>query len=144
MNLRTYIDQAKVDLTKLVALESISAQGRMLTETAAFVTGLLEAEGFTVKSYPGHAAPILVAEAGDGPRTMLIYNHYDVQPESPLELWKSPPFTLTERDGRWFARGISDDKGEFISSVYPGPTQTVTPAPNFNRLASSTGSTSAS
>ncbi len=122
MNLGPYIDQAKTDLTKLVALESVSAQGRMLTETAAFVTGLLEAEGFTVKSYPGHAAPILVAEAGDGPRTMLIYNHYDVQPESPLELWKSPPFTLTERadeDGvrRWFARGISDDKGEFISRL---------------------------
>jgi acetylornithine deacetylase/succinyl-diaminopimelate desuccinylase-like protein len=122
MDLKAYIDQAKVDLTKLVALESVSAQGRMLTETAAFVTALLEAEGFTVRSYPGQAAPILVAQAGDGPRTMLIYNHYDVQPESPTDLWKSPPFALTERaeaDGvpRWFARGVSDDKGELISRL---------------------------
>lgn len=117
MDLKPFIAQAKTDLATLVALESVSAQGRMLTETAAFVTALLEAEGFKVKSHPGQAAPILVAEAGDGPRTMLIYNHYDVQPESPLELWKSEPFTLTERDGRWFARGVSDDKGELISRL---------------------------
>ena len=37
-------------------------------------------------------APVLVAEAGDGPFTLLIYNHYDVQPEDPLELWDTPPF----------------------------------------------------
>ena len=117
MDLQPFIAQAKTDLTDLVALESVSAQGRHLPETAAFVTGLLEAEGFTVRSYPGQAAPILVAEAGDGPRTMLIYNHYDVQPETPLELWQSPPFALTERDGRWYARGVSDDKGEFISRL---------------------------
>ncbi len=122
MDLKPFIAQAKEDLTKLVALESVSAQGRMLPETAAFVTALLTAEGFSVRSYPGQTAPILVAEAGNGPRTMLIYNHYDVQPESPLDLWKSPPFTLTERadsDGvlRWFARGVSDDKGELISRL---------------------------
>ncbi len=122
VDLKPFISQAKTDLTKLVALESVSAQGRNLPETAAFVTHLLEAEGFSVRSYPGRVAPILVAEAGNGPRTLLIYNHYDVQPETPLELWQSPPFSLTERTDangvlRWYARGVSDDKGEFISRL---------------------------
>ena len=114
---RPFIDQARQDLADLVALQSVSAQGRQLPETADAVTRLLEAEGFIVTRYGGQVAPILMAEAGQGPRTMLIYNHYDVQPESPLELWDSPPFTLTERNGRLYGRGASDDKGEFVSRL---------------------------
>jgi acetylornithine deacetylase/succinyl-diaminopimelate desuccinylase-like protein len=122
MDLTPFIAQAKADLAALVAIDTVSAQGRNLEAGAAFVTRLLEAEGFTVKSYPGTVAPVLVAEAGSGERTFLIYNHYDVQPESPLELWHSEPFTLTEREDaagvlRWYARGVSDDKGEFISRL---------------------------
>ncbi|WP_309569748.1 M20/M25/M40 family metallo-hydrolase [Deinococcus sp.] len=105
------------DLSDLVALESVSAQGRMLSETADAVQDLLEAEGFTVTMHPGQVAPVLLAEAGDGPFTLLIYNHYDVQPEDPAELWESPPFTLTERGGRLYGRGASDDKGEFVSRL---------------------------
>lgn len=116
-DLTPHIERGLADLRDLVALESVSAQGRMLPETAAFVTRLLEAEGFTVREYPGEVAPVLVAEAGEGPATLLIYNHYDVQPEDPLELWDTPPFTLTERDGRLYGRGASDDKGEFASRL---------------------------
>ncbi|WP_081851749.1 M20/M25/M40 family metallo-hydrolase [Deinococcus sp. RL] len=116
-DLLPHIERGLADLRDLVALESVSAQGRMLPETAAFVTRLLEAEGFAVREYPGKVAPVLVAEAGEGPATLLIYNHYDVQPEDPLELWETPPFTLTERDGRLYGRGASDDKGEFASRL---------------------------
>ena len=116
-DLSPYIEQGKRDLAALVALESVSAQGRMLPETADAVTALLEAEGFTVRRFPGQVAPVLLAEAGEGPKTLLIYNHYDVQPETPAELWNTPPFTLTERGGRLYGRGASDDKGELASRV---------------------------
>ena len=112
-----FIEQGRRDLAALVALDSVSAQRRQLPETAAAVTRLLEAEGFTVRAHPGKVAPVLVAEAGEGPRSLLIYNHYDVQPEDPADLWESPPFTLTERDGRLYGRGVSDDKGEFVSRL---------------------------
>lgn len=116
-DLTPFTEQGKRDLAELVAFESVSAQGRMLPETADFVTRLLEAEGFAVRRFPGQVAPVLLAEAGDGPKTLLIYNHYDVQPETPSELWDSPAFTLTERGGRLYGRGASDDKGELISRL---------------------------
>ncbi|MGY2895152.1 M20/M25/M40 family metallo-hydrolase [Deinococcus sp. UYEF24] len=117
LDLTPFTEQGKRDLAALVALESVSAQGRMLPETADAVTRLLEAEGFTVQRFPGQVAPILLAEAGEGPRTLLIYNHYDVQPETPSELWNTPPFVLTEVDGRLYGRGASDDKGELVSRI---------------------------
>jgi acetylornithine deacetylase/succinyl-diaminopimelate desuccinylase-like protein len=117
IDLTPFTEQGKRDLAALVALESVSAQGRMLPETADAVTRLLEAEGFTVRRFPGQVAPILLAEAGEGPRTLLIYNHYDVQPETPSELWNTPPFVLTEVDGRLYGRGASDDKGELVSRL---------------------------
>jgi acetylornithine deacetylase/succinyl-diaminopimelate desuccinylase-like protein len=115
--LAPFIEQGKRDLAALVALESVSAQGRMLPETADAVTRLLEAEGFTVRRFPGQVAPLLLAEAGQGPSTLLIYNHYDVQPETPLDLWNTSPFVLTEVGGRLYGRGASDDKGELISRL---------------------------
>jgi acetylornithine deacetylase/succinyl-diaminopimelate desuccinylase-like protein len=118
-DLAAHIERGLTDLRDLVKMESVSAQERQLPETAAAVRALLEAEGFAVREYPGHVAPVLVAEAGpeDAEFTLLIYNHYDVQPEDPVELWDSPPFALTERDGRLYGRGASDDKGEFVSRL---------------------------
>lgn len=116
-DLTAHVERGLSDLRDLVALQSVSAQGRMLSETAASVSLLLETEGFTVQRFPGQVAPILLAEAGEGPFTLLIYNHYDVQPEDPIDLWDSPPFVLTERDGRLYGRGASDDKGELASRL---------------------------
>ena len=62
--------------------------------------------------------PVVYADSGEqAGRTLLCYNHYDVQPEEPLDLWESPPFAAEVRDGRIYGRGISDDKGQVISRI---------------------------
>ena len=90
-DLTAHVERGLSDLRDLVALQSVSAQGRMLSETAASVSLLLETEGFRVQRFPGQVAPILLAEAGEGPFTLLIYNHYDVQPEDPSTSGTVPP-----------------------------------------------------
>jgi acetylornithine deacetylase/succinyl-diaminopimelate desuccinylase-like protein len=61
---------------------------------------------------PGY--PVVYGDwlGADGAPTILFYGHYDVQPVDPLELWESPPFTATIRDGEIYARGSADDKGQ--------------------------------
>jgi acetylornithine deacetylase/succinyl-diaminopimelate desuccinylase-like protein len=62
---------------------------------------------------------VVVAErAGRSDRTLLFYNHYDVQPPEPLELWDSPPFEATRRGNLMFGRGISDDKGHVVARLH--------------------------
>jgi acetylornithine deacetylase/succinyl-diaminopimelate desuccinylase-like protein len=60
---------------------------------------------------------VLAERAGRSERTLLFYNHYDVQPPEPLELWDSEPFTLTRRGDSVFGRGISDDKGHLTARL---------------------------
>src|SRR5690606_38438587 len=72
----------------------------------------------SIERTPGH--PIVVGEwrgAGPDAPTVLIYGHYDVQPAEPLELWTSPPFEPEIRDGKVYARGVADDKGEFVARL---------------------------
>ena len=76
--------------------------------------GLQEVE---IISTPGH--PVVYGEYKTDPDapTALVYGHYDVQPEDPIELWTSPPFEPTLRDGKLFARGATDDKGQFLCHI---------------------------
>ena len=62
--------------------------------------------------------PLVVGEIGSGPRTLNLVQHYDVQPAVPLELWTTPPYEPAIRDGRLFARGATDNKGEFLPRVW--------------------------
>jgi acetylornithine deacetylase/succinyl-diaminopimelate desuccinylase-like protein len=82
---------------------------------AKLVDAGLEAE---VINTPGH--PIVLGEwrgAGEDAPTILVYGHYDVQPPDPLELWDSPPFEPEFREGRLYARGSADDKGQLYLHV---------------------------
>ncbi|NGX45785.1 MAG: Succinyl-diaminopimelate desuccinylase, partial [Chlamydiae bacterium] len=73
--------------------------------------------GFTTELWETGGHPILFAERpGPGP-TLLIYNHYDVQPVDPLDLWQSPPFEPEIREGNVYARGAIDDKGQCFYTV---------------------------
>ncbi len=125
-----HLQRAKEDLRRLVAIPSVSARGQQLSECADAVRDLLVEAGFRTEIHPGDVGPFVVGEIGSGPLIVMIYNHYDVQPEEPVDLWQSPPFVLSEREGRWYGRGAADDKGEFVSRLagwrlfrdqHPGP-----------------------
>ena len=64
------------------------------------------------------APPLVVGEIGEGPRTVTAVQHYDVQPASPLDLWTTPPYEPAIRDGRVWARGATDNKGEFLPRIW--------------------------
>jgi acetylornithine deacetylase/succinyl-diaminopimelate desuccinylase-like protein len=102
-----------------VAQPSISAQGIGLNECAALVADMLRTRGFTAEIMDTEGAPVVFAERkGKGNKTLLFYNHYDVQPPEPLDLWESPPFEPAIRDGKMYGRGVSDDKGHIVSRLH--------------------------
>jgi acetylornithine deacetylase/succinyl-diaminopimelate desuccinylase-like protein len=113
------LDTSLEELRKLVAQPSISAQGIGLKECANLVADMLRARGFTAEIMDTEGAPVVFAERkGQGDKTLLFYNHYDVQPPEPLELWDSPPFEPEIREGKMYGRGISDDKGHIVSRLH--------------------------
>lgn len=123
--IRAYIEanQARFldELTEYCRIPSIAAENRGLDEAAVWVERRLERLGATVRriTLPG-AAPIIYAEIGptDAAQTLLIYNHYDVQPADPLDLWESPPFEPAIRNGKFFARGVADNKANLLSRIH--------------------------
>ncbi len=106
------------ELKAFCAQPSVAAQNLGLEESARMALEMLEARGFKGKIYPTQGFPVVVAERSEkSDKTLLFYNHYDVQPAEPLDLWTSPPFDPQERDGKIYGRGISDDKGHFTSRL---------------------------
>jgi acetylornithine deacetylase/succinyl-diaminopimelate desuccinylase-like protein len=113
------LDANLAELVVLCSQPSISAQNLGLEECAELVAAMLKKRGFAVEVLETGGAPVVFGERkGRSDKTLLIYNHYDVQPPEPLELWESPPFTPTFRDGKLFARGVSDDKGHLTSRLF--------------------------
>jgi len=106
------------ELKAFCAQPSIAAQGVGVEEMAALVRERLEKLGAEVQLLPvNDGPPVVYGVLGEGERTLLVYNHYDVQPPEPLEEWESPPFEPTIREGKLFARGVSDNKGDFLARV---------------------------
>jgi acetylornithine deacetylase/succinyl-diaminopimelate desuccinylase-like protein len=109
------IEQEALDLTEeLCRKPSVSAEEQALDETAGVVESLLAETGFETRQLEVEGAPPAVYGElrGGGDASLLLYNHYDVQPVDPIELWDSPPFEPTLRDGRLYARGAADNKAE--------------------------------
>ena len=117
--LEAHLAESIAELSRLAAQPSVAAQNWGLDECAALVGKMLQARGFHVETIATGGAPVVYAErAGRSDKTLLFYNHYDVQPAEPLDLWLTPPFEPTLRDGKLYARGVSDDKGHITSRLF--------------------------
>lgn len=113
-----HMDAYLAQLARLCAQPSVSAQGWGIAECADLVGAMLAEHGFASEVMPSGGHPVVYGEgAGRSEKTLLFYLHYDVQPPEPLELWESPPFELTRRGDKFYARGVSDDKGHIIARL---------------------------
>ncbi|MBT8337978.1 MAG: dipeptidase [Gemmatimonadetes bacterium] len=120
---RSNTQRFREELFDFLRIPSVSARSEHDGDTekaARWLAERLRAAGLTseVIETPGH--PVVLAEwreAGPEAPTVLIYGHYDVQPPEPLDLWTSPPFEPTVREGRIYARGSADDKGQLHMHV---------------------------
>ena len=107
------------DLQRLCRQPSISAQGVGVEECAALLVAQMQARGIPARIEPISGGPPLVIATipGASTRTLLLYNHYDVQPTDPLDEWTSDPFGAEIRDGRLYARGAVDTKGNIMARL---------------------------
>ena len=118
MNSQRYIDE----LFTLLKQPSISSQRIGVDDCAKLLAGMMSDVGIQAEILPmgGRNNPPLVYGERLSPgaeKTLLIYGHFDVQPPEPLEAWDSPPFEPTIRDGRIYARGSADNKGQLFAHV---------------------------
>ena len=108
------------DFLRIPSVSARSEHNADVARAADWVAKSLRGAGLEAKIHQTKGHPVVVGEwrkAGAGAPTILVYGHYDVQPAEPLELWHSPPFEPTIRDGRIYARGSVDDKGQLFLHV---------------------------
>ncbi len=105
-------------LSEACSIQSLAGQPDELERMALWVETKLRALGADTQRLTYQGAPdAILGRLGSGPRTVLIYDHYDVQPVDPIELWDSQPFQPEIRDGRVFARGAADNKGDLVARL---------------------------
>ena len=115
-------DSALEELFEFLSIQSVSADSAFQPEMqrcAEFVQQAMQRAGLSAEIIPTPGHPVVLGQRIEDPElpTVLIYGHYDVQPPDPLELWTSPPFEPVIRDGRIFARGATDDKGQLFTHL---------------------------
>ncbi len=117
------MNDSRVDqLLEFLRFPSVSTQpehAEDLSACADWLRSKLQSIGLETQIVPTAGHPIVLAKTSHDPakRTVLIYGHYDVQPPEPLESWTTPPFEPVVRDGRIFARGSSDNKGQILAHI---------------------------
>ncbi|MCM3457053.1 M20/M25/M40 family metallo-hydrolase [Heyndrickxia oleronia] len=122
-SVKEYMTDAVTNLQKYLSLQTVSAQSKAIPETVAYVVKQIEdINGETIVLDELGGNPVIygyfaAGENGDSTKTLLFYNHYDVQPPEPLEEWDTEPFEPTIIDGKLFARGASDNKGDLMARL---------------------------
>jgi acetylornithine deacetylase/succinyl-diaminopimelate desuccinylase-like protein len=113
------VDDSLEDLKKLCSIPSVSAKGEHLEETAQAIGSMMKSIGMETRLHETSGAPVLTSWMDVGAKhTLLFYDHYDVQPAEPFDLWETPPFEPSIRNGRMYARGVADNKGDIISRIW--------------------------
>jgi acetylornithine deacetylase/succinyl-diaminopimelate desuccinylase-like protein len=114
-NQQVFIDR----LVDYLRHPSVSAHGTGMGEVADYLVAWLSRLGLDAKLMPTPGWPLVLGRRFDQPAapTVLLYGHYDVQPPEPLEAWLSPPFEPTIRNGRVYARGAGDNKGQHFAQL---------------------------
>ena len=121
--LETHERRFQDELADFVAIPSVStdpAHAADVRRASDWVASRLRRAGpihVETWSTPRHPAVFGRWDGAAGAPTVLIYGHCDVQPPDPLAAWASPPFVLTARDGRWYGRGVSDDKASMLLPI---------------------------
>ena len=122
----TYLDEHRDrfedELCELLRIPSVSADSAHrddVRRAAEWVADQFRGMKLATEVIETAGHPIVYAQspAVPGAPTALVYGHYDVQPPEPLDLWTSPPFEPTRRDGNLYARGATDDKGQMLTHV---------------------------
>ncbi len=117
--LEKHTNQALETVKQLVRIPSVAAKGEGIEETATLLKSMFEQLGMKTKVHPTSGAPVVTASLDVGAtRTLLFYDHYDVQPAEPFDLWDSPPFKPEIRNGRLYGRGTADNKGDTTSRIW--------------------------
>ncbi|MFQ5781435.1 MAG: M20/M25/M40 family metallo-hydrolase [Nitrosopumilus sp.] len=118
----THMDNLILDLQTLIRQPSVSAKNEGIEDCAKLVQKLLKTSGIKseILRLKKGVAPIVYGEikSKQNPaKTLMFYNHYDVQPAEPFDLWDVPPFSGTRKGNKIFGRGATDDKGELITRI---------------------------
>lgn len=109
-----FVDQVK----ELCSQPSIAAQGVGMVEMAQIVLAMLERIGADARLIEvAGGPPVVYGEIGEGEKTLVIYDHYDVQPPEPLDQWDSEPFSPEVREGFLYCRGVADNKGDLVARL---------------------------
>lgn len=105
-------------LTEACSISSLAGQPEELERMATWVEDKLSSLGAKTRRLTYQGAPdAILGVLGSGPRTVLVYDHYDVQPVDPIELWDSQPFEPEIRDDVFYARGAADNKGDLVARL---------------------------
>ncbi|PHQ33096.1 dipeptidase [Rhodopirellula bahusiensis] len=109
-----------IEWLKIPSISSDSSRRDDVHQAANWLLDKMNAAGLQTESIATNGFPLLVASTPPvpGAPVALVYGHYDVQPPEPLELWTSPPFEPVVRDGKVFARGATDDKGQVLTHIH--------------------------
>ncbi|OGU66362.1 MAG: peptidase M20 [Ignavibacteria bacterium RBG_16_36_9] len=118
-NREKYVEELK-DFLRIPSISTLAENKADMLTAAEFVAGKLREAGLeNVKIIETKGHPLVYADwlKAPGKPTVLVYGHYDVQPVDPINLWDSPPFEPTIRDGKIYARGATDDKGQMYMHI---------------------------